>query len=188
MSSTYVYSTLLAIYIFVMWRTPQREPEENDKKIHGEERFLRIAMVLFSCWWISFLLPFFTPSLSCLPPLPFAIAGTIIFVAGSIIRTAAIRTLGSNFTYKLCIREKHDFVQSGLYRYIRHPSYTGTLLEAIGMMVAARSLYGLTLFLLSATLLFIFRFYREERMLVREFGPSYIKYQQNTKRLIPWLF
>jgi protein-S-isoprenylcysteine O-methyltransferase Ste14 len=186
--SLIVYSVLLAIYIAVMWQTPDRSPTSDDHKPPDEERFHKFALVIFALWWLSFALPFFTPTLSLCSEIYCAIIGIVIFAFGTTIRTIAIRTLGHNFTYLLCIRKQHQLIRSGIYRYIRHPSYTGTLLEVIGMMIAARSHYGLALFMASSIALFIVRIRREERLLSQHFGSEYIEYSRSTKRLIPWIF
>ncbi len=193
--SFYVYIGLFSVYLVVMFRTPDRSPDPEDQQPAGEERFLRIATVLFLLWWVSFLIPFvsflfpsFMAPFSMGPAIPMAIIGTVIFALGTAVRTIAVRTLDHYFTYQLCIREEHRLIQHGIYRYLRHPSYTGTLLEAIGMLVAARSAYGLALFLVSATLLFTLRIRREEQMMRDQFGEEYESYMRSSKRLIPWIF
>lgn len=188
MVSLGVYSVLLAIYLVVLWRTPDRDPGEEDVQPEGEAHFLKVAQVLMVFWFVSFVLPYVTPAVSWFDAWWCAGVGAAIFAMGTGVRTLAIRTLGENFTYALCIRKEHELVQKGLYRWIRHPSYTGTLLEVIGMMVAARSLAGLLVFLVSAGWLFTMRIEREERMLRGRFGQAYEAYMARTKRFVPWLF
>lgn len=186
--SFYTYLVLFSIYLIVMFRTPERSPGDNDQQPAGEERFLFVAGSLFVFWWVSFLLPFLTSPSSLVPPVPAAIVGVLLFATGMSVRTIAVRTLDHYFTYQLCIREEHKLIQHGIYKYLRHPSYTGTLLEAVGMLVAARSLYGLVLFLLAASSLFFLRIRREEQMMCDQFGEEYQAYQKRTYRLIPWIF
>lgn len=58
--------------------------------------------------------------------------GCALACIGGIIRITSYRLLGRLFTYELSIRPNHQLVTSGLYSLVRHPSYTGSLLEGIG--------------------------------------------------------
>lgn len=186
--SLLVYSVLFAIYVIVVWKTPERSPGPNDLRPAGEERFSQLAIGLFLCWWVAFLLPFVTSPWTVLPLWPSIVAGCVIFAGGMLVRTVAVRTLEHYFTYQLCIREEHQLVQHGIYRVLRHPSYTGTILEAVGMLLVARSLVGLVLFGASAGLLFALRIRREEQMMLNQFGDEYRAYMAKTWRLFPGLF
>lgn len=190
--SIIVYTCLLAVYLFVLFRTPDRDPSPGDKEIEGEDRFLRLAVSLNLLWLFSLSLPFYTPPLQQLwielDEKLFAMIGVGVFVLGSVVRATAIRTLDRHFTYKLTIRQDHTLIQHGLYRWIRHPSYTGTLLEVTGMMLAARSWIGMLLFIASAGTIIGIRIRREERMLTEHFGQEYKEYMKRTWRLFPGLF
>jgi protein-S-isoprenylcysteine O-methyltransferase Ste14 len=77
-------------------------------------------------------------------------------------------------------------VESGAYRLIRHPIYSGLVLGAIGWGLVTGSIVaigaaGLLFLLLSA------KSHREEAWLV-VIHPEYRAYQQRTKRLIPWIY
>ena len=77
-------------------------------------------------------------------------------------------------------------IESGAYRFIRHPIYSGLVLGAIGWGVATSSILALAaagvLFLLFAG-----KSRREEAWLAAV-HPAYGAYQRRTKRLIPWLY
>src|SRR5689334_15245567 len=62
----------------------------------------------------------------------FCLAGVVLFVLGIIIRWLAIIQLGRFFTVNVTIAEDHELVTTGVYRYVRHPSYSGTLLTFLG--------------------------------------------------------
>jgi protein-S-isoprenylcysteine O-methyltransferase Ste14 len=77
-------------------------------------------------------------------------------------------------------------VESGAYRLIRHPIYSGLVVAAIGWGVVA----GSTLAIVAAGLLFLLfvgKSRREEAWLVA-IHPEYRAYQRRTKRLIPWIY
>ncbi len=80
-----------------------------------------------------------------------------------------------------------QLVDSGVFRFIRHPLYTSLLLFGWGVFVkhptwtAAGIALGATAFLMATTL------YEEEENLGR-FGEVYADYQKRTWRMIPFVF
>lgn len=186
--STIVYTALLLAYFVIMYLTPERDPSPEDKKIEGEERFIKFAIALNFLWLFSLSTPYYTPPLARLDPLYAAIAGAAVFGLGIAVRTIAIRNLGRHFTYQLTIRQEHSLITNGIHKYVRHPSYTGTLLEVIGMMIAARSWVGMLVFFCSGGVIIGIRIFREERMLREHFGEEYDTYCKRSKRLIPFVW
>jgi protein-S-isoprenylcysteine O-methyltransferase Ste14 len=59
-------------------------------------------------------------------------SGLIIFAAGIVLREWAIFSLGKHFNVRVQVRKEAKLVTWSPYRYIRHPSYTGTLLSITG--------------------------------------------------------
>lgn len=77
-------------------------------------------------------------------------------------------------------------IESGAYRLIRHPIYSGLVLGAIGWGLVTGSLVALgTSGLLF--MLFAGKSWREEVWLLAE-HPEYDAYRRRTKRLIPWIY
>ncbi len=182
------YAALLGYYIWDIVKSPSLEPGEGDYIPPGEKKFLMIANVLFLGWWLSLFLPFFTPEIPWGHPLYWSVGGTLLFVLGRVVRQRAIETLGRFFTYRLSLKREHVLIKEGPYRYIRHPSYTGSILEGLGLLTVSRSVAGLVLFIISVSILFFLRIRREEEMLRERFGDEYIEYSKKTKRLIPFIF
>ena len=84
-------------------------------------------------------------------------------------------------------RASHRLQTGGLYRHIRHPSYTGLLLYLAGYVLVFRCWLGL---LLVAALLpvLVARMNAEEALLEGEFGEEYASYRRGTWRLLPWVY
>ncbi len=80
---------------------------------------------------------------------------------------------------------KRNLVQEGIYRYVRHPIYTGDILLLIGLELALNS------WLVFATIVPIAIFLRqaieEEKVLARSFQ-DYAAYTRQTKRFVPFVF
>lgn len=77
-------------------------------------------------------------------------------------------------------------VKTGIYRYIRHPQYTGFFLITMGVMMT-----WVTIPLLLLYCLLLFLYYglakREEKDMEVEFGDEYLKYKKTTKMFIPYV-
>ena len=77
-------------------------------------------------------------------------------------------------------------VRTGIYRYIRHPQYTGFMLLTLGML-----LEWATLPLLFMWPFIVWMYYRlakrEERDMLAEFGEEYAQYMDRTTRFIPFV-
>jgi protein-S-isoprenylcysteine O-methyltransferase Ste14 len=78
-------------------------------------------------------------------------------------------------------------VTTGLYSTIRHPSYLGLLVMALGWSLGFRSLAGVLLTLLMLFPL-IARIRSEEALLEEHFGSEYAAYRARTYRLIPGIY
>lgn len=79
--------------------------------------------------------------------------------------------------------EKGKLVTGGLYKYVRHPIYSGAIL----FLLASPQLSWNSLALkLAFTLYFIIGGMVEEKKLVEDFGDEYRAYRMKTPMLIPW--
>lgn len=57
-------------------------------------------------------------------------------VLGMLIRIRCFQELGEFFTFDLSILPGHRLVTSGSYGYVRHPSYTGSMLIVGGLAIS----------------------------------------------------
>jgi protein-S-isoprenylcysteine O-methyltransferase len=103
------------------------------------------------------------------------------------LRLTAMRTLGSYFKFVVVIQPEHRVVQNGIYRYLRHPAYTGGLL----ILLAYGILFGHWVSFAFMTLSFagiIRRIFIEEEALQQSLGEQYREYMKRTWRLIPGIW
>jgi protein-S-isoprenylcysteine O-methyltransferase Ste14 len=113
--------------------------------------------------------------------------GLALLTLGGVLRLAAVFALGRRFTGLVAIQEGHSLKTNGLYRSIRHPSYTGALLYMAGYVLVFRCWLGLLL--IAATLAILFaRMNAEEALLESEFREEYASYRRGTWRLVPWVY
>lgn len=121
-------------------------------------------------------------------PHAIGLIGLLLLISGYVIRSMAVRKLGKFFTGTVVIKIDHQLIRTGLYRYLRHPAYTGTPLAHVGLGLAFANWFSLLFssapFLLAA----MYRMRVEERALVATFGVEYFRYCKTSKRLIPGLY
>ena len=87
----------------------------------------------------------------------------------------------------MAIQPGHRLVTDGIYGLIRHPSYLGMLVNALGWGLAFRSGVGVLLVALTIPPL-LARIGAEERLLHSEFGADYDAFRARTSRLIPGVY
>jgi protein-S-isoprenylcysteine O-methyltransferase len=114
--------------------------------------------------------------------------GDAIFVAGIALRWYAIVYLGRFFTVNVAIAADHRLIDSGPYRYVRHPSYTGALMAFLGLGLTLGNWASLALLLAAPLLVFQRRMNVEESALIQAFGAQYQDYMRRTKRLLPGIY
>ncbi len=126
------------------------------------------------------------------PRLPFremaSAVGLGAFVTGTLLRWWAIFHLGRFFTVDVAVATDHRVVDTGPYRLIRHPSYTGLLLQFAGVAVALGNGLSLAVILLPIAGAILYRIRVEETALRSSLGEPYLNYMQRTRRLVPWLY
>jgi len=113
--------------------------------------------------------------------------GVVLYVAGGVLRLWPVCVLGHRFSGLVAIQPGHRLVTTGIYGVIRHPSYLGLLVIALGWGLAFRSGPGVLLALLLIPPL-LARIGSEERLLGAQFGAEYEAYRARTWRLVPGLF
>ncbi len=81
---------------------------------------------------------------------------------------------------------KGKVVKTGIYRYIRHPQYTGFIMITLGMICEWATLPMLIMWPFVIAL-YVRLAKREEKDMIKEFGEEYMLYMKKTKRFIPFV-
>jgi protein-S-isoprenylcysteine O-methyltransferase Ste14 len=113
--------------------------------------------------------------------------GAPLVLVGILISFWARFHLGGNWSATVTVKQDHELVRTGPYRYVRHPIYTGLLTAVAGTACAVGQLRGIVAFALTF-LGFWYKSRIEERMMVETFRDAYRSYQAQVKRLIPFVF
>ena len=180
---------LLASIVMVIIRAPHGQRSRAIPVVRSRKGPLEI--VLLTIAWVAFFLtliwiatPVFAFADYPLHPIPLVL-GTLCLVIGLWLFHRSHADLGTNWSITLEVREKHQLVTHGVYRWVRHPMYLALLIYSAGQaLVLPNWLVGPS-YGVAVVLLFALRVGPEERMMLEEFGKDYQTYQATTKRLVP---
>ena len=125
-------------------------------------------------------IPWFRPQVT--------IAGIILMLLGVALRWWAILILGRSFTLDVAVRPTQQVIQSGPYRLIRHPAYSGTLLTLLGVGLGLANWASVVALIAGGLIGLLYRVQVEERALTNALGQPYVDYMRHTKRLIPFIY
>jgi protein-S-isoprenylcysteine O-methyltransferase Ste14 len=107
-----------------------------------------------------------------------------LVASGLAFSVAARVWLGGNWSGLVTLKQNHELIRSGPYRWVRHPIYTGLLLAIFGTAVAQGEVRGLIALLLIAAS-FLRKIGIEEQFLAQQFGTAYSRYRAEVPALVP---
>jgi protein-S-isoprenylcysteine O-methyltransferase Ste14 len=114
--------------------------------------------------------------------------GLALLGSGLAIMLLAQITLFRSYSSTLVIRKDHRLITHGIYRFVRHPIYSGAMIGVIfGIPIFTASLYGFLVLLLLVPVI-LKRIRMEEGLLIEEFGEVYQAYRESTRALVPFVF
>jgi protein-S-isoprenylcysteine O-methyltransferase Ste14 len=125
--------------------------------------------------------------LALTPHTDFAAAfGAVVCVFGLAVAIWSRRTLAGNWSATVTFKQGHELVQTGPYRFVRHPIYTGILLMILGSIIGVGRLQSWLGFLIVAVGFWI-KLKQEESLMLRHFPDDYPTYRARVKALVPFL-
>jgi len=145
------------------------------------------AVIIVSLWF-GVQMVWLVPGATLPYPLGFYLVGFCLFLGGLILRWYSIGYLGRYFTVDVSISAEHRLIDSGPYRFIRHPTYTGALLAFLGLGFCLGNWLSILFLSLPIIGAFLRRIRIEESALVEALGEQYRAYMRRTKRLIPFIY
>jgi protein-S-isoprenylcysteine O-methyltransferase Ste14 len=112
----------------------------------------------------------------------------VLLAAGLAIRWGAVLTLGLSFSTNVAIHATQKLRRTGLFRWVRHPSYSGMLLIFTSFGIMERNWGSLAIVLVFPIAVLLYRIHVEEMALREAFGNDYVEYCRVTKRLVPGIY
>ncbi|GAA4312639.1 phosphatidylethanolamine N-methyltransferase family protein [Streptomyces venetus] len=171
-----VYLAWVALETRISLRTagePASEQDRGSEKLYGAARLATVVAALYGPLpqgpWQTWML------------VPFA-----LLTSGAALRLAAIRALGRFYSHRVRTVNDHRIADTGPYRVLRHPAYTGMLLAHTGLVSFFLNPVSVLLLLGAFVPAIVYRIRIEETALADIAG--YREFARGRKRLVPFLW
>jgi len=177
--AAWLWNSLLIVWVILWFGSKQAKKRESPW-----ERLQHVIPVLIA-FWLLFEGRHRFWNARLLPETPFLLwLGLAVTALGVGISIWARVSLGTNWSGMVTLKQDHELVRKGLYRWIRHPIYTGILVGFAGTAMIKGHLRGwIGLVVLLAS--FYFKARREERFLRQEFGEGFEEHRRRTGMFLP---
>ena len=185
---TLVIGLAVAIFEGALRRSTNRKSSKESTDDKGTTTGVAVAFVV--CW-LAILLSILLNRLgigTINPHWILNVIGGALMLAGIFVRVVSARTLGRFYSRTLTTENDQHLVTSGLYGFVRHPGYLGTITLFIGSGIAVDNLITILLVLVVILPAYARRINVEERMLEKVFGQEFTQYRARTRKLIPLVF
>jgi steroid 5-alpha reductase family enzyme len=182
----------LGIYLFIRIRKMKKDPRFDDKR-DDFWRFLKFWLVQGLTVWLIMMSStlYFNSDNTGISTL--SIIGLVIWALG--LGTEAVADY-QKYTFKTNPKNKGKWIESGLWKYSRHPNYFGEIVHWIGIFLFTVSSFTFLEAIvalaspayITITLLFISGLPPLERHSDKKYGKmkGYKEYKKRTSILIPW--
>jgi protein-S-isoprenylcysteine O-methyltransferase Ste14 len=118
----------------------------------------------------------------------FFVVGIVLFSIGLIIRIHSMLTLKQYFTFSVAKVDQHKIIETGLYKYIRHPGYLGQWIIFLGISLALSNWLSVVLMMIPTIAGYLYRIRVEEKFMADQLGTEYLNYKSRTKKIIPLVY
>jgi protein-S-isoprenylcysteine O-methyltransferase Ste14 len=167
----------------------QRARAESEKEGSKDAGSVKLLMTLM---WFAFLIafPLAWYRRTAIPEgsrLYVFYAGVALIFLGSVLRRICWRTLGDYFTGDVRARTDQPVIQTGPYRFVRHPSYTAGMMMNAGIGLAMTNWLSLAILLAGTFVAYGYRVHVEERALLGEIGEPYAEFMRTRRRFVPYV-
>jgi protein-S-isoprenylcysteine O-methyltransferase Ste14 len=117
---------------------------------------------------------------------PRLVLGLVLLVAGGVVSASSVFLMGRAWRIGLDPENRTELAESGPYRWIRHPIYSGWLVILVGIVLAVPDAVVDVGALVTAGGILV-QALREEQHMVRTLGERYVRYAARTGRFAPRL-
>ena len=180
---------IVSLQLFAVIYNPQVGRTQENRKSGVQEHKLDLILVQIFSLAIVLLAPFSDGhaflALNTGDALRYT--GLILLIPGFVLMQMAEKYLDKQFSIEVTLQKDHKLIQSGPYKFIRHPRYLGILSFFLGTSLTFRSLLGILLTLALAGVL-VWRVFKEDALMKQEFGSEWEMYAKRSWRIIPFIF
>ena len=177
---------LVCAALYGLWLVAEAPIAKRDATAEGKKTLDRATCQVYGCAQaLTILSALWLPSAWQAPNLAH-LCGIILFIVGVSYRLWAIKTLGVFYSHRVRVVAQHRIVDSGPYRFTRHPAYAGMIIAQAGVALYFMNSVTLGVFLLALVPAIVLRILIEERMLFGVAG--YHDFAKIRKRLFPGIW
>lgn len=184
----FMFLSELIIWIFAT--SGNREDKTSRKKSDKGSIWLIILG-----YWLSIYVSYYLTSTKVpqfirkliLPPV-FYYIGILLIIVGTMIRAYSVWTLKNAFKLSVQTTDDQHLIQNGVYRYIRNPAYTGSILSLLGIAFSLRNTLAPIIVLIICLFCYGIRIKIEEKALRQLFQKEFDKYCEHTYHLFPFIW
>jgi len=179
---------MIVISILASLFQPDYSPFKSAKDEHDKGTALHIIWAVYLsqiCVLTEFVLNDYQGSMQWTA---ISIIGAVLALFGLLFRSWAFLELGQYFTWHISVSDNQKVVDTGPYRYVCHPGYSGALLT----YVATGLMFHSWVAAFVSFLILFYAFYRrikfEEPFLAIHLGAEYLEYLKKRHKIIPFLY
>lgn len=114
--------------------------------------------------------------------------GIFMILVGIVVRLTAVLTLKRAFTLNVQTTQCQHLITAGIYKKIRNPAYTGSILSLTGIALSLRNVFSVLITVFLCVIVYSLRIYFEETALKERFGKEFADYKKNTYKIFPYIW
>lgn len=184
-----IISFLCLIFVLISNMHPTFSNEmTNIKKLQigGTSSFtFKRQIILFTIFILMFIYRLYSDILNEITLLEIILAISVWLFA--LIRIWCYLALGNMFTFKLMIKNNHELITTGPYKYLVHPSYTAQIGVILSYILFMKCYYLIPIFIITLKSL-PSRMRSEEILMHNEFGIKYDIYLKQRWKMVPFVY
>lgn len=180
---------LPVIAVLLIWAERLREIMTKRDTVPGRRRELWTFSLFMACgvlMCIGGIAEYYLRAWN--PVWPRFALGLALSIGSFVLRRRTIAALGRFWSLHVEMREGHEFVRSGPFRWMRHPVYFSMILELLGPALILGAWWTLAVVAAIFIPTMCWRLRIEEAALVEQFGEAYQDYRRTTPMLLPYRF
>ena len=191
----FIPAILIAFYQYKIKWGSLKSADESQTEISGEYDILEkfklnyLALTAVFIFLLQLVFKFLPITQNFQLDILLKVFGYLFIGVGLYVSLKALIDLGANWEgmvdYK--IKKGQVLIQTGIYKYIRHPIYFAAFIEIIGFELVANSWLWLIFFILIFWIIYK-HIIKEEKLLDLKFKDEFLKYKAKTKMFIPFIF
>ncbi len=180
------WAAFLFAYVPEFRLIARSRPAQGEKTDRGSTTFIMLA------GWLGMMGAFAVAGIRAFlitrGQIAWFVAGVVILVSGSLLRRHCWRMLGRHFTGNVKASADQPVIEQGIYRWVRHPSYTGGMMMYVGTGLALTNWLSVFIIAAAGGAAYFYRVRVEEQALRANLGVRYQEYMLRTKRFLPFVF